>query len=65
MRAKHLIFAKDKLLKKNPSLVKIFFFAGELNRGICPSQERPYCGLVLKQNHGVDEQVGYARPRLV
>ena len=41
------------------------FFAGALNRGICPRQDRPNLRPVLKLNNGVDKQVGSIRSGLV
>jgi hypothetical protein len=66
MGAKHRIFARGQFLKKRFAvLLQRSFFAGALNRGICTRQDRSHCGLVLKLNHGVDEQVGSIRPCLV
>jgi hypothetical protein len=44
------------------ALLQRSFFAGALNLGIFARKDRPHCGLVLKLNYVVDEQVGYIRP---
>jgi hypothetical protein len=65
MRAKHPSFPREQFLEKLSLSVEAFFLAGKLNRGIYTRQDRPHYILVLKLNHGVDEQVGSIRPCLV
>jgi hypothetical protein len=63
MRAKHQNFIRGRFLeKKNAVLLLRSLYAGALNLGICTRQNRPHGGLVLKLNHGVDEQLGFIRP---
>jgi hypothetical protein len=38
--------------KKFAVLLQRSLFAGALNRGICPREDRPHCGLVLPSNFG-------------
>jgi hypothetical protein len=49
-------FRKGQIFRKKFAvLFQRPFFAAALSRGICASQDRSHCGLVLKLNLGVDE----------
>ena len=59
-------FARGHFFRKSFAVLSPWpFFAVALSRGICPRQDRPHYRLVLKLNHGVDEQDGCIRFCLV
>jgi hypothetical protein len=57
MKAKHQIFGGDQEVASRVLLLRSYF-AGALNLGIIPRQDRPHCRVDVKLTHGVDEQVG-------
>jgi hypothetical protein len=61
MRAKHQNSQRAILKKKFRGLIAAIFFRRCTELWFCARQDRPHCRLVLKLNHGVDEQVGSIR----